>query len=97
MYNQRALYKEEIYDSKFVYFLALEVLGKDRLLMDNVDQSRFDFAKQLFGIRLKGQPNASERMEKYNTLLVNRINALKIRSDQMEKQNADLAQIQKKK
>lgn len=94
MYNQRALYKEEIYDSKFVYFLVLEVLGKERLLLGNVNQNRFEFAKQLFEIRLKGQPNASERMEKYNTLLVNRINSITIRSDQMEKQNADLAQIQ---
>lgn len=97
MYNQRALYKDEIYDSKFVYFLALEVLGKERLVRDDIQQNRFDFAERLFKIRLEGQPLASERIEKYRSLLINRINELKIRSSQMAKQNADLARIQTEK
>lgn len=97
MYNERAHYKDEIYDSKFVYFLALEVLGKERLLHDNVQKSRFDFAEQLFKIRLQNQTRAAERMEKYKSLLVNRINELKIRSRQMEEQTASLANIQNEK
>lgn len=97
MYNQRALYKDEIYDAKFVYFLVLEVLGKERVLRDDTDQNRFDFAEELFKIRLNNQPRATERMEKYNSLLINRINELKIRSSEMEKQNANLARIQNKK
>lgn len=65
-------------------------------MRDEIQQNRFDFAEELFKIRIKGQPSASERMEKYRSLLVNRINELKIRASQMEKQNADFARIQNK-
>lgn len=97
MYNQRTLYKDEIFDSKFVYFLAMKVLGKERLHRDEVPQNRFDFAEELFKIRLQNQPRATERMQKYNSLLIGRINELKVRFDRMEQQKSDLNAIQNNK
>lgn len=70
---------EEIYDSKFVYFLMLEVLGKDKVICNDIQENRFDFAKQLFAIRLCNKPRSLERMEKFIPLLTDQMNELKKR------------------
>lgn len=94
MYNQRAMYLDEIYDSKFVYFLALEVLMKERIICEDIQKHRVDFAERLFKIRLENQPRADERLERFNTLLIERINDIKFRHNENQKQKAELNRIQ---
>lgn len=90
------MYKDEIYDSKFIYFLALEVLTKERIIMDDIQQNRVEFAKRLFEIRLKGQNRSTERLERFNQLLISRINELKKRNSEQEQQQLTLNHMQNK-
>lgn len=93
MYNERTMYKEEIYDAKFVYFLALEVLVKERIIRNEIQQHRVEFAEKLFKIRLERQPGAADRFDRFNTLLIERINDIKVRHNEKQKQAAALDNI----
>lgn len=93
MYNERTMYREAIYDSKFVYFLALEVLMKQRIINDDIQENRVEFDEQLFKIRLQNQTRAAERLERFNALLIERINELKVRHSENQKQTAQLNNI----
>lgn len=94
LYNQRTMYKEELFDSKFIYFLALEVLTKERIIRDDIQPNRINFAKRIFEIRLKDQCRSAERYERFNTLLINRINEIKARYNEQEKQLIEINRMQ---
>lgn len=73
------MYMEEIYDSKFIYFVVLEVLGKEGVIRNEVKQNHMDFAEQLFQIRLQNQSRNLERMMKFYSFINEHMNALKVR------------------
>lgn len=79
MYNKSALYLGEIYDSKFVYFLILEIFGKDSVINGEIKQNCLEFAEQLFKIRLDKQIRSLERQSRFNALVIDHMNEIKKR------------------
>lgn len=77
MYNQRSLYKTEIFDAKFVYFLVLEILGKQNVLNNCVELHQLNFAERLFDVRIENQPNAVERKHKFHKLIMDKMAEIK--------------------
>lgn len=88
------MYKEELYDSKFIYFLALEVLTKERIIRYDIQTNRVNFAKRIFEIRLKDQCRSTERYERFDALLINRINEIRSRYNEQEKQRLTMINMQ---
>lgn len=93
MYNQRAHYRSEIFDNKFSYFLVLEVLGKENVKHDNVENNRYEFAQRLFQERVKNQPNEARRLERFHHHIIENMNRIKNKQHALNHDNGILDKL----
>lgn len=64
-YMRNPLYLTNLFDSKFVYFLVLEVLGKEHIMNRNYDKSKLDFAKLIYNNRVGNDKTRSDMFYHY--------------------------------
>lgn len=83
-FNQENSKKLEIFDARFVYFLLMEVIGRGNIVKNRIEKRRLDFARNVFGIRLRGMRDSANRLEKFDKIAHMQLKALKARYDVSE-------------
>lgn len=74
-YMRTPIYLTRLFDSKFVYFLVLEVLGKENIMESNYDKSKLDFARLIYQNRVANDKTRLDMFYHYVNKKINDIRA----------------------
>lgn len=76
----------EVFDAKFVYFLALRIIGKDKIVEGVIDKERMDFARLLFNHRLRSECAnvAIQRSRKFEALMKASLKEIKAKTKRLQ-------------
>lgn len=57
----------------------MEVIGRANIVKNRIEKRRLDFARHVFGTRLRGMIDAPDRLEKFDKIAREQLNGLKSR------------------
>lgn len=62
----------------------MEVFGRQNILQNRIDKSKFEFARAVFAIRLRGMNDEAKRYKKFDDIGRAQLKLLKIRYEARE-------------
>lgn len=84
-YYTNPIRQTEIYDLTFVYFLTIEVIGKEDILSNKINPRKVEFAREMFKNRIKDDlVSGSTRLQKFETFVSQKVVDIKQKYKFME-------------